>query len=148
MPQNRPLLDSSIQLKDAGLIAASAQTQVSAANAKLDFGAGKPFTETKLMIDISAIEVASGDEKYEIEFQLSDSSTFASGNVVAGVIKVGDSTVTGGSADNATGGPIMATFPNEFQGTRYRYARLYVRVAGAVATGINFTAFAAPVTLG
>lgn len=144
MPQNRPLLDSATQLKDAGLLAASAQTQVSGSNAKLDFGAGKPFTEVKLMIDISAIEVASGDEKYEIEFQLSDSSTFASGNVVAGVIKLGDSSVTGGSADNATGGPITLGVCNEFQGTRYRYGRLYCRIAGSIVTGINFTAYAVP----
>lgn len=142
MPQTRPLLDSATQLKDAGLVAASAQTQVGGADAKLDFGAGKPFTEVKLMIDISAIEVASGDEKYEIEFQLSDSPTFASGVVVADVTKVGDSSVTGSSADTAAGGPIVKTVNNEWQGTRYRYARLFTRIAGTVATGINYTAYA------
>lgn len=144
MPQTRQLLDSATQLKDAGLVAASAQTQVGGSNVKLDFGSGKPFTEVKLMIDISAIEVASGDEKYEIEYQLSDSATFASGNVVAAVIKVGDSSVTGGSADNAAGGPITLGVTNEFQGTRYQYARLYTRVAGTIATGINYTAYAVP----
>lgn len=141
MPQTRPLLDSATQLKDAGAVTSSGQSQVGGADAKLDFGAGKPFTEVKLMIDISAIDVADGNEKYELEFQLSDSATFASGVVVADVTKVGHSSTTGSSASTAAGGPIVKTVNNEWQGTRYRYGRMYHRVAGTTPS-INYTVYA------
>lgn len=141
MPQNRPLLDSATQLKDAGAVTSTGQTQVGGSDRSIDFGSGKPFTEVKLMIDISAIDVADGNEKYEIEWQLSDSPTFAAGVVVSDVTKVGDSSVTGSSADTVTGGPIVKTVNNEWQGTRYRYGRLFHRIAGTTPS-INYTAYA------
>lgn len=133
--------DSLLEMKDAGLVAASAAAQVDGADKILDLG--ESYFEANLVVDVAAIEVASGDEKYEIEFQLSDSATFASGVVCACVLKLGDSTVNGSSADSGTGRYIQPV-RNEFADTIYRYARLYTRIAGSIATGINYSAFLSP----
>lgn len=141
MPTNhhKYVFDAAMELKDAGLVAASAAAQVDGADKILDFG-GAIMTEGDLVVDVTAIEVDTGNEKYEIEWQLSSSATFASAIVVAAVLKVGDSSVTGSSADNAIGRYVQGV-SNEFAGTQYRYARLYTRIAGTIATGINYSAF-------
>ena len=45
------------------------------------------------------------------------------------------------NADNATGRYIVP-FTNEFNGTNFRYLRLYTIVTGTIATGINYKAYA------
>lgn len=134
--------DKNLQLKDAGLVAASAAAQVAGADKVLDLGAGR--FDGVAVIDLAACEVASGDESYHVELQFSNSATFASTNIVGPTVKLGDSTVNFGSADTPATGRIELPFNNEFFGTRYRYMRVYTRIAGAIATGINFTAFVAP----
>ena len=133
--------DSLPEMKDAGLVAASAAAQVDGADKILTLGGG--LVEANLIVDVTALEVASGDEVYGIEWQLSSSATFASGVVVASVLRIGDSSVAFGSADNAVGRYIQSV-NNEFNGTVYPYARLYTRIAGAIATGINYSAFLTP----
>lgn len=133
--------DSLLEMKDAGLVAASAAAQVDGADKILTLGGG--LVEANLIVDVTALEVASGDEVYGIEWQLSSSATFASGVVVASVLRIGDSSVAFGSADNAVGRYIQPV-NNEFNGTVYPYARLYTRIAGAIATGINYSAFLTP----
>lgn len=135
------VFDSLLELKDAGLVAASAAAEVDAVAKIVDLG--ESYFEGNLVVDVTALEVDTANEKYEIEWQLSDSSTFGSGNVVATVIKLGDSSVTGSSADNAVGRYIQPV-RNEFADTIYRYARLYTRIAGTIATGINYSAFLSP----
>lgn len=135
------MFDALLEMKDAGLVAASAAAQVDAVDKILDLG--ESYYEANLVVDVTAIEVASADEKYEIEFQLSDSATFASGNVCSVVLKLGDSSVNGSSADSAVGRYIVPV-RNEFADTIYRYARLYTRIAGTIATGINYSAFLSP----
>lgn len=131
--------DSLLELKDAGLVAVSAAAQVDSVDKILDLG--QSYWEGNVVIDVTALEVASGDEVYSIEWQLSSSSTFASGVVVSSVLRIGDSSVAFGSADNTTGRYVQCVH-NEFNGTLYRYARLYTRIAGNIATGINYSAFA------
>lgn len=130
--------DSLLEMKDAGLVATSAAAQVDSADKILNLGLG--LVEGNLIVDVTAIEVATGNEVYEIEWQLSNSATFASGNVCASVLKLGDSSVNGSSADSAAGRYIQPVM-NEFAGTMYQYARLYTRIAGTIATGINYSAF-------
>src|SRR4051812_27181799 len=84
--------DYALRLKDAGLVAASAAAQVDGTNKILDVGASR--IDARVIIDISACEVASGDEKYVIIVQGSTSSTFASGIVNLGALPLGDSSVS------------------------------------------------------
>lgn len=140
MAYHKVNFDSLLELKDAGLVAASAAAQVDGADKILDLG--QAFWEGDIVVDVSAIEVATGDEKYEIEFQLSPDATFGTaGNIrINGVLKLGDSSVNNSGADSAVGRYVLCVH-NEFAGTLYRYARLYTRIAGTIATGINYSAF-------
>lgn len=133
------LYDPNLLFKDAGLVAASAAAQVGGSAKVVDLGLGR--FDGRMIIDASAIEVDTGNEVYDIIVQLSNSKTFASGIVNGPSYKVGDSSVTAQSADSVAG-RFELPFHNEIQGTLYRYARVYTIVAGTIATGINYTAFA------
>ena len=133
--------DATFKFKDAGLVAADAAAQVDGSNKIVDLGEG--LFEGDMVIDVTAIEIASNDEKYEIQVQLSDSATFASGVVQGSTLCLGAlETLIGTDTDSTTGRYILP-FRNEVNGTWYRYARIYTNVTGTIATGINFTAFAA-----
>ena len=135
--QRAATYDHALLLRDAGAVTASAAAQVSAAAKVLDLGAGR--VAGVVMLDISAMDVTSGDEKYELEAQYSNDATFATGVVVGQVAKLGDSTTTGSSADSTTGRYELPVV-NEINGTRYRYMRLFQRIAGTTPS-INFVGY-------
>ena len=130
--------DADLEFKDAGLVAADAAAQVDSADKIVDLGAG--YMSGTLVIDVSAIEIASNDERYDIVFQLSSSATFASAIVDRATLSLGALEAVPGDQDAATG---RYTLPvdNEWNGTVYRYARVYTDVTGTIATGINYSAF-------
>ncbi len=135
------IFDAELELKDAGLLAASAACQVDSAAAYLDLGAG--VCKGKVVIDVSALEIATNDETYTIFVQGSNTTAFTAAgiaelcslNLGCSQLKVSDC-----DKDDAIGRYKMF-FDNEQNGTYYRYVRLYVFIAGTIATGINFTAF-------
>lgn len=129
--------DYATRLKDAGLVAASAAAQVGGADKILDVGAQR--IDARVILDISACEVDTGNEKYTILVQGSTSATFATGVWNLGATQVGDSSVSLETVDTVAGRREIA-FTNEINGTVYRYLRVYTVVAGTVATGINYTA--------
>lgn len=126
--------DTLLNLQDAGLVAASANGDYI-----LDLGAG--LFDGNLVVDVSAVEVASGDEIYDIHFEGSNVAAMTSGSVDLGQLAMGNAPDPA-DADTGTG---RFTIPvrNEQNGTLYRYVRLRIIVAGTVATGINFQAFLA-----
>lgn len=134
--------DANLQLKDAGLIAADAAAQVSSANKILDLGTG--YVSGDVVIDVTAIEIASNDERYDIGVQLSNSATFASGVVQGPVLPLGAlETLIGADTDSSTGRYVLPFTNRGVDENIYRYMRLYINVSGTIATGINFSAFAA-----
>jgi hypothetical protein len=133
--------DLSTQLKDAGLIAASAAAEVDSSAQIIDLGAGR--VDLRAIVDVSAIEIASNDEIYDIVLQVSNSATFASGIKNVGQLNLAATEVADGGAADATVGRHELHGCNEVNGTVYRYARLYTVVAGTIATGINYTAWLA-----
>lgn len=144
MPRVTKTYDVDLELKDAGLLAASAACQVDAAAQIVDLGSG--LVEGDIVIDVSACEVASDDEKYEIGVQISDSATFASGIYEVQTLKLGSAgTAAGdnlpGDTDMGVGRYILPMNNMIAGGTTKRYLRLYVTISGTIATGINFTAF-------
>lgn len=134
--------DNDLLMKDAGLVASSAAATVGGVAKVLDAGAG--LLDADLVIDVSAIEIASNDEKYSISIQGSNSATFASGIEQLATKILGANEAVEGDADSAIGRYVLA-FRNERLGTKYRYLRVYTTVAGSIATGggINFTAYIA-----
>ena len=138
MAESNYVYDSAWSLQDAGLVAASA-----AGSSVVDGGLGA--LKGEIVIDVSALEIASNDELYDIVIQGSTVAAFATDTAVVelGAISMGaaETKRTDANGDDAIGRFILP-FTNERNGTIYRYLRLYIVVAGTIATGINFTAFA------
>lgn len=127
--------DDALNLKDAGLVAATA-----AGTEVIDLGDG--FMDGYIVIDVTALEVASTDEVYTISLEGSNVAALASGSVqLAQAPVMGNA---GAPADQDTAvGRFVVPFTNEQNGELYRYVRIHTLVAGAVATGINYSAFLA-----
>lgn len=132
------VFDSALEMKDAGLVAADAAAQVDSAAKIVDLGESR--MDGTLIVDVTAIEIASNDERYDICFQVSDSASFASGIVEVAVLSLGAHEVLSGDTDSTTGRYELKVH-NEVNGTIYRYARVYTDVTGTIATGINFSAY-------
>ena len=139
--------DKALEMKDAGLIAADAAWGVGGSAKVLDVGTGN--FEGKCVVNVSAIEIATGDERYTFLLQGSSSATFASDVVILAALPVGDGSTIGTAFGSSgvdvddTTGRFVIPFTNERNNTRYRYIRGWTDVSGTIATGINFTAFVA-----
>jgi hypothetical protein len=126
--------DDALSLKDAGLLAASADGDI------LDLGAG--LVDGFLVIDLSACEIDSGNEIYTVSLEGSNVAAMSSGSVCLAK-KVFGNLVVPMDAALSTAGRYVIPFRNEEGGTLYRYVRLSTLIAGTIATGINFSAFIA-----
>jgi len=136
--------DAEMEFKDAGLVAADAAATVDSAAQIIDVGDAR--FEAVMIIDVSAIEIDSDNEVYDIIVQGSSSSSFASDIENLAGLNLGATEVRIGGAKDSTVGRYELPFTNEQDDTRYRYLRVYTLVTGAgVSTGINYTAYAAPV---
>lgn len=126
--------DSDLELKDFGLVAATTtETTI------VDLGDG--LADGFLVFDVTAVETASGNEKYTIHLEGSNVAAMGSGSVSLAATFMGNAT---DPMDAVTAvGRIVVPFRNEQNGTAYRYVRLYTLVAGTIATGINFSCFIA-----
>ncbi len=139
---DRPF-DSLLELKDAGLVASSAAAQVDSSAAYIDTGDTKRYTG-QIIIDVSALEIASNDEAYTIVLQGGVDTSFTaatSAELVHLHLGAAETKLTDTNQDDTTGRYVLR-FTNEHAGTYYRYLRLYTVVAGTIATGINYTAYA------
>jgi hypothetical protein len=135
------MYDENLILKDAGLVAADAAGTVDSEAKVIDLGSATALVEGKMIVDVTAIEIASNDEVYKISLQGSDNSDFSTGDEVdLAILELGALEVIGGDQDSTIGRYIVP-FRNEKNGTTYRYVRIYTDVAGTIATGINFSAY-------
>lgn len=136
--------DGDLDLKAAGLVGATA-------NGSLILDVGTGLLDAFAVIDVTAMEVDSNDESYEIVVQGSSDSDFS---VAANIcplasITLGDKAATRLAAGvlalgtDGTIGRYALPFRNEQNGTTYRYLRIKTIVAGTIATGINYSAFVA-----
>jgi len=140
---NNRTWDALTVLKDAGAVTSSGVGQVGGSNKIIDLGgdpsgstvaptAGMgagPNTPADCLIDVSACDSADGNETYVVYIELSNSSSFASGNIVAAQIPI-----TRGST-----GRFILPFSNWQQRTYYRYARVG-HTLGGTTPSINYIA--------
>lgn len=130
MPHQNLLADDALVLK-----ASAAVTSSAAGSLILDLGEG--FTEGLIYIDVTAIDIASNDEIYDIVPQLSPDAAFGTaGNIVdlPGLnLSAKEVKRTDCDRDDTTGEYVLA-FRNLLNGTKYRYLRLYTAVGGTTAT--------------
>lgn len=134
--------DSNLQLKDAGLVAASARAQVSSADKIIDLG--EAAVVGCVMIDVTVIEIADNDEIYDIVLQGSPDSDFGTATNIKELCAINLSAAevkrTDCNVDDAIGRRYMY-FTNQINDTVYRYVSLYTVVGGTVGTGINYVAW-------
>lgn len=118
------------------LLKASAAVTSSAAGS-LILDLGDALMEGTVVIDVSAMDIVSNDEQYDIVMQGSPDATFGTaGNIVElGSITLGckEAKRTDGDADDTTGRFLLNVL-NVRNGTVYRYFRLYTVVAGTTPT--------------
>lgn len=131
------MYDFTLAMKDAGLVAASAAATVGGAAKIANVGNGR--VDGEMVIDVTAIEIASNDELYAVAIQGSTSASFASGIEELAVVNLGAAEVIGGDSDS-TVGRYEVPFSNVKAGVTYPYLRVFTTVAGTVATGINYVA--------
>jgi hypothetical protein len=136
--------DANLELKDAGALTASAACQVDSSAKIIDLGEG--LVDGDIIVDVSAVEVDSDDEKYVIGAQISSSATFASDIYQVAQLELGSAGTAAG--DNLAGdtdmgiGRYVIPFRNQIVGgATKRYLRLYATISGTIVTGINFTAY-------
>ena len=126
--------DDALELKAAGLVAASADGSI------VDLGEG--LVDGFIVIDVTAVEIASGNEIYTISLEGSNVAAMSSGSVCLAKKVFGNLVVPMDAALSASGRYVIP-FRNEEGGSTFRYVRLSTLVAGTIATGINFAAFMA-----
>lgn len=131
------MYDVNLRLKDAGLVASSKAGQIDGADKVLNVGYG--VVQGAFVVDVSAIEIASNDEKYDIKLQGGIRQDFAHSYEDLAHIILGAKEVLGGDQDSQIG-VYAIPFANVRKDKLYPYLRLYTEVSGSVATGINFTA--------
>lgn len=125
--------DVDLVAKAAGLIAAdTAHTIVTV---------GDAVFKGALVVDVTAIEIASNDERYVIQVQGSTSATFASDVQNLASIELGATEVRSGGAIDSLVGRYELMFINEQAGVTYPYIRAYTDVSGTIATGVNWSGF-------
>lgn len=134
------LHDVDLELSDGGLVAASAAAEVDSAAQIIDLGSAK--VEFDVMIDATAVEVASGDERYDIEVQVSSKADFASDIHTVQCKTLGDAATLIGDVDQGVGRYVLPCNNLIVNEAPKRYLRLYTVVAGTIATGVNYTAWA------
>lgn len=135
-------IDTELKLKDAGAITSSAAATVGGSAAIIDLGDSDCAGE--MVIDVTAIDVASTDEAYTIILEGSDSSDFSSGTprivpLAAAFMGAGGTIPGAGSTSTSTGRHVVA-WKNRHFGSRSRYVRAYTVCAGTTPS-INYVAY-------
>ena len=146
--KNRPhrTFDASLELKDAGLVAASAAAQVDSSAKVINIGTG--LFEGDVVVDVTAIEIASNDEIYHIFVEGAIEVAMDTTLVPLAQLQLGALEVLGPGSSHfkvdSSVGRYIIPFRNERDGVYYSYIRLYTVVAGTMATGggINYVAWA------
>jgi len=128
--------DYASQLKDAGAVTTTAADQVGGSNQILDLGAARQ--DLRVVVDVSAMDISSGDEGYDIRVEGSNNSDFSASVNLLGMLKLGKASVTLNTADSVIG-RYEIQFCNEQNGVTYRYLRTKHVVVGTTPS-INYTA--------
>lgn len=144
--------DVNLLLADnASSYTASGFSQVGGANAILDLGGNQgvtPLEQARMdcvaVIDVTALDISSGNETYKICALVSNDPAFGPGNVVmAGAIEIGKGVSLDGfdMADSVIG-RYELMFSNNIAGSIYEYAALFL-VIGGTTPSLNISAFLA-----
>lgn len=137
--------DAQLQFKDAGAVTADGAATVSAAAKIVDVGDAAFLGE--MVIDVSAIDVASTDEGYLLIVEGCNTADFTTGSPEIqplAILALGAAAaIPGAGATSSPTGRYPLLFRNQRGSTVFRYLRMYHDVSGTTPS-INYTAYAAP----
>lgn len=148
--QHSYTFDSLTELHDGGSVTSSDIGQVDGADQILDFGSTDSngvehvaYTQADWIVDIASIERDTADEAYNLLIQLADDNadfSMATTVVVKAAFSVGEEVGGDTTAQDATFiGRNVIGIDNQFEGTVFRFLRLFTVVAGTIGgTGIVF----------
>jgi hypothetical protein len=103
----------------------------------------QPRIDAMLVVDVTAIDISSGNETYQLDLMVSNDPAFAAGNAVcAAGIQLGKGTSLRGAVaqkDSVTG-RVELGFTNQVSGNIYQFAKLFLTLGGTTPS-INIGAF-------
>lgn len=104
----------------------------------------QPRIDAYLVVDVTAIDVSSGNETYKLLLLVSNDPGFGAGAVeqAAGVMLGKGASRDGINMKDSVTGRIELGFTNQIEGNIYQYAKLYL-VIGGTTPSINLAAFIA-----
>lgn len=129
-------VDADLSLKAQALVGASA-----AGSLIVDTGGG--VFRGELILNVTALEIASANEFYTIVLQGSPDAAFGTAGNIVELINFSLGAKAGRLSDadkDDAVGVYNIPVTNVHAGATYRYLRIYTVVAGTVATGINYSA--------
>ena len=136
------MIDYGYEVQDSATFTTSGAGTIASVAKVVDWGAGKLFGEA--VFDVTAIEIASNNEFYNLLVQGSNVAAFTGTYTTLAALELGALEVIDSDLDSAVG-RYRLPFCNEMpDGTKYRYGRVYCAVGGSVATGITFSAHIEP----
>lgn len=116
----------------AAAVTATAAGTVGGSDKILDVGNGR--FEAVALVDVSALDIVSNNEEYDVLIQGSNSATFASGIENLAQLNLGATEVRQGGAQDSVVGRYELPFINQAVGTIYKYLRAYLVIAGTTPT--------------
>lgn len=143
--------DANLQLSDnAAAYTADGYAQVGGADGLCDLGGNQgvtPAQQARLdavaVIDITAIDIASGNETYVLRIMGCNTAGFASSTAELAAITLGKgASLVPATQSDAVVGRIELMFATERLNTKYQFIKLYVDVGGTTPS-ISFQAFVA-----
>lgn len=132
MPKRTYTMDADLILKDLAALTATTVGQIAGAPIIRDLGAAR--FEGVALIDVTAMDISSGDERYAILIQGSNSPTFASGVVNLAGHSLGAAASLSGGAGDSVIGRYELPFNNEYADVVYRYLRTNTVISGTTPT--------------
>ena len=120
-------VDANLRILNGNTTAVTADDDNGLADLILEIGSGR--FDARLFYDVTAIDITSADEQYDIIVQGSNSATFASGIQELGRMKLGHTSTRKGAISSVIG-RYEISFSNEVVNTEYRYLRVLVDVTG------------------
>jgi hypothetical protein len=144
-PRKHYNVDRNLMFAEDLTLTATGMIQFAAADVIYRLGPGR--MDTVLVISITAIDVSSGNELYDLYLQASDSATLASNVHIIGHLQVGHSSVLlGGATVSSVVGRYEVPFQNVVAGSiLLDYARMRLVAAGTTPS-ITFDAWIANVS--
>lgn len=130
--------DANLQFSDGGAYTATGFLQSGGVNGILDFGGNQGLTPKQqarvdacAVIDVTAIDISSGNETYKLMVIVSNDPALATGNVCAGMIELGKgASLDGLSMADSVIGRYEVMWSNNVAGSIYEFVGVYLVAAG------------------